>query len=206
MIKTLLVKIFRVFLLISCKLITGIQARWLSEPNNRLRIFYANHTSHLDGLVLWSCFPKHLRSTIHPVAAKDYWAKTKFKRFIAKDVFNSVLINRKPTQQDNPITALEEMLQHKQSLILFPEGTRGNGEHIADFKGGLFYLAKHFPDVELVPVYLNNLNRVLPKGSKLLVPIICSATFGRPLPPLKEIETKDSFSRRAKQALEELAP
>lgn len=206
MMKRFLAKIFRVFLLISCKLITGVQARWLSEPTNRVRIYYANHSSHLDGLVLWSCFPAHLRNTIHPIAAKDYWGKSRLRRFIAKDVFNSVLISRKPNSQDNPLTTLEEVLGQYQSMIFFPEGTRGSGEQIADFKGGLFYLAKQFPQVEIIPVYLSNLNRVLPKGSKLLVPIICYATFGKPIKPLNEHETKNGFLTRAKQALEELAP
>ncbi|WP_392558246.1 lysophospholipid acyltransferase family protein [Orbus mooreae] len=206
MMKRLLAGIFRVFLLISCKLITGVQARWLSPPTNRVRIYYANHSSHLDGIVLWSCFPANLRNTIHPVAAKDYWGKSRLKRFIAEDVFNSILITRKPRSQDNPLNVLENILSQYQSLILFPEGTRGSGEQIADFKCGLFYLAKQFPQIEMVPVYLSNLNRVLPKGSKLLVPIICYATFGEPIQPLNEGETKNSFLTRAKQALEELAP
>lgn len=204
--KILLAKIFRAFLLISCKLITGAQARWISTPNHNVRIYYANHTSHLDGIVLWSCFPKSLRHSIHPVAAKDYWSKTKFKRFIAKDVFNSVLINRRPTSYDNPIDTLEAMLSTKQSLIIFPEGTRGDGMDVDAFKSGLFYLAKRFPQVEFVPVYLNNLNRVLPKGSKLIVPIICSAVFGNAISPLQEGESKEVFLARAKDALKELMP
>lgn len=203
--KRLLAKISRVFLLIGCKLITGVQARWLTEPTNRVRIYYANHSSHLDGVVLWSCFPAHLRNSIHPIAAEDYWGKSRLKRFIAKDVFNSVLISRKPNSQDNPLIVLENVLSQYQSMILFPEGTRGSGDRIADFKCGLFYLAKQFPQVEIIPVYLANLNRVLPKGSKLLVPIICYATFGKPIKPLNESETKNGFLARAKQALEELA-
>jgi len=206
-VKELIARIVRIFLCMICKLVTGIQARWLIEPNNyRSKIYYANHSSHLDGLLLWSCFPKYLRSSIYPVAAKDYWGKTSFKRFIASDVFNAVLITRSPNCSDNPLSILEDLLKKQQSIILFPEGTRGDGHHVADFKSGLFHLAKHLPDVELVPVYLNNLNRVWPKGSKLLVPIICSAVFGLPIKPLGETETKENFLNRAKQALEELAP
>lgn len=205
MMKRLFARIFRVLLLISCKIITGIQARWLRQPTGKVTIYYANHSSHLDGLVLWSCFPTSLRHHIHPIAAQDYWAKTKFKRFLAKDVFNAVLINRKPINNSNPLAELETLLVNKQSLIIFPEGTRGHGQQIADFKGGLYLLAKRFTDVDIVPVYLNNLNRVLPKGSKLLVPIICSAVFGEPIKPLQETESKNGFLTRAKQSLEELA-
>ncbi|WP_392561632.1 lysophospholipid acyltransferase family protein [Orbus sturtevantii] len=205
--KKLFASAIRIVLLISCKLVTGVQSRWLSEPYTyRPKIYYANHTSHLDGLVLWSCFPRCLRSNIRPIAAKDYWQQTKFKQFIAQDIFNSVLINRKPNNIGNPLLILGEILKKQQSIILFPEGTRGCGSNIADFKSGLFYLSKHFPDIELVPVYLNNLNRVLPKGSKLLVPIICSAIFGSPINSPTEDETKKSFLARAKLELEKLAP
>lgn len=204
MIKKLLAKFLATMLVIICKLVTGIQARWFNQPSNTVTVYFANHTSHLDGLVLWSSFPKQLRKAIHPVAAKDYWGKTALRKFIAIDVFNSVLINRHATPAENPLQPLETILENQQSLILFPEGTRGSGEQIADFKPGLYHIAKKFPDVKLVPVYLNNLNRVLPKGSKLVVPIICSAVFGAAIEPLSDDETKTDFLIRAKQSLEDL--
>lgn len=204
MIKKLFAKCCRTILLIVCKLVTGVQARWYSPPCDAVTICYANHTSHLDGLVIWSSFPKKLRKLVHPVVAKDYWEKNSLKKFIAIEVFNSVLINRHTNTHENPLQPLIVTLEKQQSLILFPEGTRGNGEQIVDFKSGLYHLAKQFPHIHFVPVYLNNLNRVLPKGSKLVVPIICSAIFGSAISPLHENETKADFLLRAKQALKDL--
>jgi hypothetical protein len=65
-------------------------------------------------------------------------------------------------------------------------------------------LARRFPDVQLVPVYLNNSQRVLPKGSFLLVPLICAAWFGAP-PRVEPGENKDAFLTRARDAVVTLA-
>lgn len=206
--KDLIARIFRGFLLINCKIVTGVQARWQHQPidtDHRVSVYYANHSSHLDGIVIWSCLPKSWQKQVHPIAAKDYWSKTTLRKFIAIHVFNAVLINRKPTCQDNPLLILEQAIANKQSLILFPEGSRGDGCHIADFKGGLYHLAKKCPHVQFIPVYLNNFNRVLPKGSKLVVPIICSVVFGKAIEPLAIDENKVDFLTRAKQSLETLA-
>ncbi|WP_350304100.1 lysophospholipid acyltransferase family protein [Photorhabdus viridis] len=190
-----------------CRLLTGVSIRWIGcKPSVVARIYYANHTSHLDGLVIWAGFPRVLRYRVHPVAARDYWSKTGLRRYFINKVFRAVLIDRKGEDglKENTLIPMEDVLRRGESLILFPEGTRGNGEQINKFKGGLYYLAKKYPDVELIPVYLENLNRVLPKGSALVVPVICSATFGRPLEKLGEKEEKADFLQRARLALEAL--
>ncbi|MEQ5287337.1 lysophospholipid acyltransferase family protein [Providencia huaxiensis] len=193
----------------TCRLLTGVRTRWVGcQPSMASRIYYANHSSHLDGLVIWSGLPPLMRHFVHPVAAKDYWVKTPFRRYLVNKVFRAVLVDRKgdkPTQ-NNPLAPLESVLESKHSLIFFPEGTRGDGEVLSQFKSGLYHLAKKYPDVEVVPVYLENLNRVLPKGSKLVVPVICSAIVGKPLVPIMENENKIAFLQRAKEALEELMP
>ncbi|KAB8308457.1 MULTISPECIES: lysophospholipid acyltransferase family protein [Rahnella] len=200
------------FLVRLCRLLTGVRARWLAPlPEKQARIYYANHSSHLDGMVIWASLPGHLRPQVRPVAAADYWLSSKLRRYIARRVFNAVLIKRRPAekQSEQPNNALELMndpLKKGQSLIIFPEGTRGNGEEISAFKSGIWHLAKMNPDVELVPVYLENLNRVLPKGSRLVVPILCSATFGEPVESIREGEEKAEFLLRARAALETLAP
>lgn len=106
----------------------------------------------------------------------------------------------------DPLEPLKQALAQQHSLILFPEGTRGDGEQLNAFKSGLYHLSKAWPEVELVPVWLDNLNRVLPKGSRLVVPIICSATFGSPLPGVQDGEDKQAFLDRTQSALEALAP
>lgn len=194
-----------------CRLLTGVRARWLSPvPDNTVvRIYYANHTSHLDGIVIWASMPPQLRPSVRPVAAEDYWLSSSLRRYIARCIFNAVLVRRRPcteeeSQSNNPLERMNEALNSGQSLIIFPEGTRGNGDEISAFKSGLWHLARMNPTAELVPVYLENLNRVLPKGSRLVVPILCSATFGEPISPLQAGEEKASFLQRARQALEGL--
>ncbi|AOM41720.1 lysophospholipid acyltransferase family protein [Xenorhabdus hominickii] len=190
-----------------CRLLTGVQARWIGcQPSICSRIYYANHSSHLDGLVIWSGLPPMLRPLVHPVAARDYWDKTKLRRYLVHKVFRAVLIDRhgESTSKEAVIAPLEAILAENESLIFFPEGTRGDGEQINPFKSGLYHLACKYPDAEVVPVYLENLNRALPKGKKLLVPIICSVTFGKPLDKLGEGESKEAFLQRAQSALKEL--
>jgi len=203
-------------LVTTCRLLTGIRSRWLSEPQpEKPRIYYANHSSHLDGLVIWSSLPPAMRPQLHPVAAADYWQGSRLRRYLALRIFGAVLVERRlpgeqrsehsPPEKD-VLLPLKEVLDNQHSLILFPEGTRGNGEQLNPFKSGLYHLSKAYPDVELIPIWLDNLNRVLPKGSRLVVPIICSATFGTPQPAAAPDEDKQAFLDRTKAALEAIAP
>lgn len=196
-----------------CRLITGVRARWQNPPQSgKARIYYANHSSHLDSLVIWSSIPAHLRHEIHPVAAADYWSKSALRRYIARHIFQAVLIQRSALKKSdrsseprlNPLEQLQPILDQQHSLILFPEGTRHSGEKIHKFKSGIWHLARKNPEIELIPVYLENLNRVLPKGSRLIVPIICSATFG-PALYFDANETRADFLHRTQQALSALA-
>ncbi|GKW26297.1 lysophospholipid acyltransferase family protein [Pectobacterium polonicum] len=208
-------KIVSSLLVTICRLLTGIRAHWRSEPDlARAKIYYANHSSHLDGLVIWASLPPQLRTIVHPVAAADYWLKKPLRRYLALRIFQAVLVERrnKKTEEEHterlpqdPLQPLKTTLSENQSLILFPEGTRGNGDQLNRFKSGLYHLSKQYPDIELIPVWLENLNRVMPKGSRLVVPIICHATFGEPIQGVTEMESKQDFLERAKQALEELS-
>lgn len=275
-----------------CRLLTGIRSRWHSEPApEKTRIYYANHSSHLDGLVIWASLPPQMRTRVHPVAAADYWLGSRLRRYLALRIFGAVLVERRPAgereaksaeahtvdimpdrqhasaeqphgadgstlpqpengnissssaapqhenrdidstlpqqksveaegailpvpdrEESSPsigkdvLLPLKQALDNQHSLILFPEGTRGSGEQLNSFKSGLYHLSKAYPHVELVPVWLDNLNRVLPKGSRLVVPIICSATFGVPLPGAEDGEDKQAFLARTKAALEAIAP
>ncbi|WP_380179573.1 lysophospholipid acyltransferase family protein [Kalamiella sp. sgz302252] len=199
------------FLVNLCRLLTGIRARWLAPlPEDQVRIYYANHSSHLDGMVIWASMPAHLRQRVRPVAAADYWLTSNIRRYVATRLFNSVLVKRRASAEadaaDNPLAQMSEPLRKGESLIIFPEGTRGDGEAIVRFKSGIWHLSRLYPQAELVPVYLENLNRVLPKGSRLIVPILCSATFGKPVAPCGEKEEKQAFLQRVKEELEALKP
>ena len=185
----------------SVRLLLGVQAHWQGVgPDPRPRIYFANHTSNLDALVIWSALPSELRALTRPVAARDYW-ETGIRRYLALEVFNAVLIERKKvTAHDNPIEAMIEAMGERHSLIIFPEGGRFAGPEPAPFKAGLFHLARRRPDAELVPVYLENLNRVLPKGEILPVPMLSSLTMGAPIQRI-EGEPKPDFLERARLAV-----
>jgi 1-acyl-sn-glycerol-3-phosphate acyltransferase len=187
------------------KLVSGSNIRWQGcEPELRQRVYFANHTSNLDALVIWAALPPALRKLTRPVAARDYWINNWVKRYLANQVFNAVLIERKkPTQTDNPLTDMLNALGKTHSLIIFPEGGRQASGEMAPFKGGLFHLAKDRPDVEFVPVLVENLNRILPKGEFLPVPVLGSVTFGAPL-KLETGEPKDAFLLRAQNAVKAL--
>ena len=184
------------------RLLSGARATWLGcGPELRQRVYFANHTSNLDGPVLWATLPLAVRQLTRPVAARDYWTANRLRRFFAEQVFNAVLIERKaPTVRDNPIEDMLAAIGDSHSLILFPEGGRFSGPDPQPFKSGLFHLAKKRPEIELVPVLLDNMNRVLPKGELLPVPIISSVTFGSPI-RLEPNERRDEFLVRAREAV-----
>jgi 1-acyl-sn-glycerol-3-phosphate acyltransferase len=187
------------------KLITGAQALWVGcVPDTRQRVYFANHTSNLDALVIWASLPPPVRALTRPVAARDYWIKNFIRRYLANQIFNAVLIERKrPTPKDNPLADMLNALGDKYSLIIFPEGGRQAGGDMAEFKGGLFHLAKNRPDVEFVPVLIENLNRILPKGEFLPVPLLGGVSFGAPI-KLDPGEDKLSFLNRAQISVKAL--
>ena len=186
------------------RLVVGGQGVWIGcGPSEKQRIYFANHSSHLDTILVWAAMPPELRRKVRPVAAADYWGKGRVQRHIALKVLNAVLIDRQ-TRSSDPLEPLKTALAAGDSLILFPEGTRGTGELPSAFKPGLYHLAKAFPQVELVPVFLDNLRRALPKGSLVPVPLSCIARFGAPI-RLEEGEAKPDFLNRAREAVVALA-
>ncbi len=188
------------------RFLVGGHPRWVGcQPSNRQRIYFANHGSHLDTIVLWAALPAALRATTHPVAARDYWGTGRLRRHIGGEVLNSILIDR--TGAGSPgdaLRPLHDVLDDGRSLILFPEGTRGPERLPGPFRSGLYHLAAAHRDVELVPVYLENLSRAFPKGAFIPAPIACTARFGTPL-ALAPDEEKAAFLERARGAVAELA-
>jgi 1-acyl-sn-glycerol-3-phosphate acyltransferase len=267
------------------RLLTGAQARWYGcPPKAEQRIYFANHQSHADLVMIWAALPEELRSITRPIAARDYWANTPVKRWITTEVFNAVYVERAATapaasataaapvpaavavkappmpaeriepsmepllpptplaepvdavpeaqgQLDlpeppapppppppmpppaepeaapdtappasDPLAPLVEALRSGDSIIIFPEGTRGHTGEPQKFKSGLYTLATLFPDVVLVPAWIDNVQRVMPKGEIVPVPILCSVTFGAPL-RVEENEERRPFLDRARAAV-----
>lgn len=197
----LLAKAMGLFLLNLVRLLTGAQARWYGcPPKAEQRIYFANHQSHADLVMIWAALPEELRSITRPIAAKDYWTKTPFRRWITTEVFNAVYVDRERKGEEDPLAPLVQALESGDSIIIFPEGTRGHAEEPQPFKSGLYSLAEKFPHAVLVPAWINNIQRVMPKGEVVPVPILCSVTFGAPI-RLEEGEERRAFLDRARAAV-----
>ena len=187
--------------------LTGVRAHWQGcAPVAEQRVYFANHTSNLDIVLLWAALPGELRRKTRPVGARDYWQVGGVREWLAGRVFRAVLIERhNVTRENNPLVPMLDALRGGESLIIFPEGTRNPDGEVNPFKPGIFHLAKAQPEIALVPVFIENLNRVLPKGEILPVPMLCSVTFGEPL-RLAEGEAKPQFLTRARETLLALRP
>ena len=185
--------------------LVGAHAYWEEAPPAGQCIYFANHTSHMDTLAIWAALGPRLRPATRPVAAKDYWDRGGLRRYVARRVLNVVFVERhKEGREGDPLAPLAEALTQGSSLILFPEGTRGPGPLPAAFRSGLYNLAMRFPAVQLVPVYLENLNRAMPKGTFMPIPVICTVRFGAPLARRAD-EAREEFLERARAAVVVLA-
>lgn len=185
------------------RFVTAPRALWQgAEPTHAQRIYFANHSSNGDFVLIWTVLPAALRARTRPVAALDYWLKSPLRAFIGREVFNAVLIERRPeARTEDPVTQMAAALDEGSSLILFPEGGRNTGEApLLPFKSGLYHLARMRPNIDMVPVWISNLNHVMPKGKVVPVPLICTLTFGAAL-RLDPNETKEAFLSRASASL-----
>ncbi|MDM0042530.1 lysophospholipid acyltransferase family protein [Variovorax sp. J22G21] len=201
----------------AAKLLTGVRAIWSgTQPKAEQTLYFANHTSHGDFVLLWATLPADLRALTRPVAGQDYWLASKLRRFIGEEVFNALMIKRdgstatgggaEGAAASNPVQQMADALQAGDSLIMFPEGTRNIGDEVLlPLKSGLYHLARACPDVRLVPVWIENLKRVLPKGTLVPIPLACTVRYGTPI-VLAEGEDKNTFMARARATMLDLRP
>ena len=184
------------------RFISGASVRYINcQPDTNQRVYFANHTSHLDALVVWALLPPEVRLLTRPVAARDYWEKGRLRPYLAKHVFGAMLIDRQNIKvHQSPVDLMLREMGDRYSIIVFPEGHRNTEAKIDEFKSGLYYLAKKRPDLELVPVHIDNLNRVLPRGEFMPVTLLSCVTFGAPI-WLEAGEPKANFLVRAREAV-----
>ncbi len=188
------------------RLITGAQGHWVgSTPKAEQRIYFANHQSHFDWVLIWAALPIELRVNTRPIAARDYWTSSPLKHWITREVFNAVYVSRSRTEDEDPLQPLVEALAHGDSLVIFPEGTRGFQGEPMPFKSGLYHLAEQFPQVPLIPAWVDNVQRVMPKGEVVPVPLLCTVNFGAAM-SLQPDEAKADFLARARAAVVALRP
>ena len=194
-------EVVSLFLLGLVRTLTGSQARWWGcPPKAEQRIYFANHQSHVDLVMIWAALPKELRHSTRAVAARDYWTKSPFKKWLTSAVFNVIYVSRTREADEDPLEPLIDALHAGDSLILFPEGTRGHADEPQPFKAGLYNLALKFPHIELIPAWIANVQRVMPKGEVVPVPVLCSVTFGAPM-LLQDGEDIHVFLQRARSAV-----
>jgi 1-acyl-sn-glycerol-3-phosphate acyltransferase len=197
-----------VAIVLFARAITAVRAIWSAEglPPRRC-VYFANHSSHGDFILVWAVLPPRMRRRARPVAGAEYWLKSPLSTFIGRDVFNSVLIQRdREHRTEDPIEQMAAAIDSGSSLIVFPEGTRNQTEEpLLPFKSGIFHLAEARPELDFVPVWINNLNRVMPKGEIVPIPLICTVTFGSPM-RLEAGEAKEAFIERTRRALLALSP
>jgi 1-acyl-sn-glycerol-3-phosphate acyltransferase len=183
------------------RLVTGAQGHWKGcPPKAEQRIYFANHQSHLDWVLIWAALPDDLRAGTRPIAARDYWTAGRFKHWLTREVFNAVYVSRQRSDDEDPLEPLVDALGRGDSLVIFPEGTRSSKGEPQPFKSGLYHLAERFPGVQLIPAWIDNVQRVMPKGEVVPVPILCTVTFGAPL-SLSPGEDKRAFLERARAAV-----
>lgn len=204
----LLIRIIDTMLIFFASLVTGVTPKRPHELtfSPQSKVYYANHNSHGDFVLVWTALPRRWRLRVRPVAGADYWGKGPLRRFLMDRVFNGLLIDRQGHDPQAAIDAMGEALMRGESLIIFPEGTRKLDDDIVmqPFKSGIYHLARRHPGTEFIPVWLENINRVLPKGKLLPVPLLCHVNVGQPL-AMREGEDKAAFLQRLRYALLELA-
>ncbi len=185
------------------RFITGVRMESHWKEDSRQRIYFANHSSHLDFIVIWAALPSFARNRVRPVAAAEYWERGRLRPWLATEVFRAVPIprTRERIRKENPLEIMQAALDEGSDLIIFPEGTRSETGQLGSFKSGLYHLAKRSPEAELIPVFLENLNRILPKGEAVPVPLLGAIIFGPELSPPDDTETKSDFLGRAERAL-----
>lgn len=144
-------------------------------------VLLANHSSHLDTVSLLSLFPIWRLRDIQPVAAADYFERNRLVAWFSHTFFNILPIaRRRITPENNPIQRMLAQLRAGKSLIIYPEGTRGSGEDLGPFCPGIAHLLERMPQIPVIPVYLVNHGRCLPKGEWVPVPFFCEIRVGPP--------------------------
>lgn len=189
------------------RLATGVRLLHDLPEDGKRRVYFANHSSHLDFMVIWAALPALQRASTRPVAAAEYWEKGPLRRWLSSRIFQAVLIPRDLARMrhEDPLGKMLAALDDGADLIVFPEGTRSDSGEIGPFKPGLHHLISKRPDLVLVPVFLENLSRILPKGELFPLPLMGQAVFGHPIPAPTEGETKAAFLDRARDAVLQLS-
>lgn len=187
------------------KLIVGV--KYINKDalsKEKLFIIVSNHNSHIDTMALMAALNYSQLHITHPVAAGDYFGSSALKSKVTKLFTNALLIPRKPVNgAQNPIRMMTDCLNKGDSLILFPEGSRGEPEKMQEFKKGIGLLLKMNNKVPYIPVFMKGMGRILPKGERLLVPFDSYVHIGNPV--FCSSENTDEIVKEIEQKIKELS-
>jgi 1-acyl-sn-glycerol-3-phosphate acyltransferase len=190
--KIILIIVYSIFWKNFLKIFIGL--KYVNEKtlkNKKQFILIANHNSHMDTMAIMSAIPSRYIHKVHPIAARDFFGGSLFKKILMRYLVNATLIQRDRDDPENdPIDSMDKMLKKSRSLILFPEGSRGVPGVMTKFKKGLGYLIQRNPEIKVIPVYLDNVYKTLPRGKNLILPYNCSIKFGDPI-QFKSMEMED---------------
>ena len=201
-------RIFGYGMIAVAKLVTGARSLWQTPPEAGPTLYFANHNSHADFALVWATLPRDLRYATRPVAGADYWLAKPLRRFVGVEVLNALMIAREGgnLRENNPVRQMSAALQAGDSLIMFPEGTRNMSEKpLQEIKSGIYHLAKACPDARFVPVWIDNVQRVLPKGMIVPIPLACTVRYGAPLQFVPDMGKK-GFLDLVRESLLNLRP
>ncbi len=166
------------------KLIVGVKfdtAKFLLKEDQF--IILANHNSHLDTMTLLASLPSKIIHKVKPVAAGDHFGKTKLKGKFTEFFVNALLIKRgrdKENPENDPINRMIKELDKGYSLILFPEGTRGEPEIEQPLKKGIGIILEQRPEIKFIPAFMKGMGKAMPKDDNLIVPFNSFLKFGVP--------------------------
>jgi 1-acyl-sn-glycerol-3-phosphate acyltransferase len=153
-------------------------------------IIVANHNSHLDTMTILASLPSKMIHKVKPVAAADHFGKTVLKEKMSNYFINTLLIQRKRDKENSandPINKMIKALDEGYSLIIFPEGTRGEPEIQQPLKPGIGYVLSQRPTIKYVPAFMKGMGKAMPKDDSLIVPFNSSLTYGQ----AKHIDSDD---------------
>ncbi|MBM55003.1 MAG: hypothetical protein CMB32_00390 [Euryarchaeota archaeon] len=147
-------------------------------------ILIANHNSHLDSMAIMSAVPMKSIHKVHPIAAQDFFGDGSTVEFLMKHFVNAVLIPRKRPKNSNdpdPLQIMSDVLDIGHSIIIYPEGTRGEPGVMQEFKKGIAMMVQRHPDIPVIPIFLDGLHRSMPKGVNLFLPSNSKLFIGEPI-------------------------
>lgn len=183
--------LYRIFMKNFLRIIFGISYKNVSHfRNSKQFIIVANHNSHMDTMSILSALPISQLARVYPVAAGDYFGRNKIAEFLSGFMVNMLLISRdKVTAKINPLEVMDKLLKDGSSILIFPEGSRGEAEVMQDFKHGTAILLKKNPGIPFIPVFLKGMGKALPKGDPFLLPMQCEVKIGEPI-FINDVENK----------------